>query len=139
MTRIDFHVLGSAEPTWVQHYVCRLVDKAWRQNHRILIHCEPDWLDALDAQLWEFREGAFIPHQPIHAGSCAVNLCSDDQCGDHHDVLINLSRQQPNFFSRFNRVLELVPDAADWKTQKREHFRFYQSRGYVVKSHRIAS
>lgn len=137
MTRIDFHVLGSAEPTWVQDYVCRLVDKAWRQNHRILVHCDPDWLEPLDEQLWRFRDAAFIPHQPISSGLCAVNLCSDAQCGDHHDVLINVSLRQPEFFGRFNRMLELVLDDPDWKTQKREHFRFYQSRGYVVKSHNI--
>lgn len=139
MTRIDFHVLGSAEPTWVQHYVCRLVDKAWRKNHRILVHCEPDWLTPLDEQLWSFRSGAFIPHQHIESGACAVNLCSDGNCADHHDILINLSRQQPEFFSRFNRMFELVLDDDDWKTQKRAHFRFYQSRGYVVKSHSVGA
>jgi len=50
----------------------------------------------------------------------------------HHDVLINLSSPQPNFFSRFQRVLEVVIQDEAILSQTRQHYKFYKERGYQV-------
>lgn len=137
MTRVDFHILETRVCADALQYVCRLTGKVWRSGHRVLIFCDPELLDPLDARLWDFRPEAFIPHTPLHQGMAPVNLTTSTDCGQHHDVLISLSRQQNTSFSRFNRLIEVVFQDPEWKPVKREHFRFYRERGYPLRSHKL--
>ncbi|MEX0584521.1 MAG: DNA polymerase III subunit chi [Natronospirillum sp.] len=137
MTRIDFHILSCTEVQLALDHVCRLTDKVWRKGHTVLIHCEDTWLQDLDEHLWAFRPDAFVPHQLLSEGEAPVNLTSNEDCGSHHDVMINLSHQQPPGFSRFNRLIEVVFEEDALKAAKRTHYRFYQERGYPLKNQRI--
>lgn len=137
MTRVDFHILGTEDIEQAIRHVCRVTDKAWRSGHRILIFCDPELLDTLDARLWDFRPEAFLPHCPLADGEAPVNLTTDTDCGDHHDVLLTLSRRQNTAFSRFNRLIEVVFRHADWTPVKRDHFRFYRERGYPLHTHNL--
>ena len=60
----------------------------------------------------------------------------DENTPEFSDVLINLSSEVPLFFSRFERVTEII-GLLD-KASGRERFRFYRDRGYPLKSHTIA-
>ena len=48
------------------------------------------------------------------------------------DVLINLHASPPPFFSRFEKLAEIVGDAEDNVSAGRERWRFYVSRGYPM-------
>ena len=137
MTRIDFHILGTDAFPEAADYVCRLTEKAWQAGHSVLVHCDEDWLTALDERLWSFRPESFVPHHTLSEGETAVNLTSNDDCAGHHDVMINFSHRQPGTFSRFNRLIEVVYGEPELKQAKREHYRFYQERGYPLKNHRV--
>jgi len=54
------------------------------------------------------------------------------------DVLINLCERVPYFFSRFRRTLEIVGGSEQEREASRERYRFYQSRGYPLKHHKLA-
>jgi len=56
---------------------------------------------------------------------------------EHRDLLINLSDQVPLFFSRFERVAEIVGGNEAARKQARERFRFYRDRGYPLNSHEL--
>ncbi len=137
MTRVDFHILGANDLSVAMNHVCKVTDKAWRSGHRVLIVCEPEELEALDERLWNFRPDAFVPHQPLARGDAPVNITDSTECGGHHEVMVNLSRQQPGSFSRFDRLIEVVFSHPDWTEVKRDHFRFYKERGYPLHSHRL--
>jgi DNA polymerase-3 subunit chi len=50
-------------------------------------------------------------------------------------VLINLSDQTPDYFARFERLIEVVSaDAADAEAG-RDRYRHYKQRGYPVTHH----
>jgi DNA polymerase III subunit chi len=51
-------------------------------------------------------------------------------------VLINLHETPPPFFSRFERLAEIVSE--DGAAAARERFRFYRERGYELRTHNMA-
>ena len=54
---------------------------------------------------------------------------------DHHQILVNLLPEIPSWFSRFERVIEIIYKQADYEQAKRNNFRFYKERGYPLSFH----
>ncbi|RYG01950.1 MAG: DNA polymerase III subunit chi, partial [Chitinophagaceae bacterium] len=78
----------------------------------------------------------FIAHQIIGGGEEAkVEITFTTEAGNHHDVLINLSRHIPDYFSRFDRLSEVVIQESAILENTREHYRFYKQRGYPITQH----
>lgn len=139
MTRIDFYVLDSNQTQARLQFACRLAYKAWEQNRHVYLHCASEAeAEQLDGLLWSFRADSFLPHalhpdQPAEAVVCGWG----DDPTPHHDLLINLSNDTPDFFSRFNRLAEILVEHDPILTPARERFRFYRKRGYPLKTHQI--
>jgi len=57
----------------------------------------------------------------------------------HDDILLNLHTEQPPFFSRFHRLIEIVSAEENDRAAARERFRFYRDRGYEIHSHDIGN
>ena len=92
----------------------------------------------LDELLWSFKAEAFIPHDRFDPRSQApIQISHEAEPVLHQDVLINLSPQIPPYFSRFSRVAEVVPQAADDRATARENFKYYKDRGYPLKYHKV--
>jgi len=51
--------------------------------------------------------------------------------------MINLGLEVPPFFSRFERVLEMVDGDAVQRAKSRERYKFYRDRGYELSSHNL--
>lgn len=139
MTNIDFYVLSSDQTTARLQFACRLAYKAWLQNHQVYLHCT-DEAEArhIDELLWSFRSDSFLPHALHTVQPSEMVVCG--WTGDptpHHDVLINLGNETPEFFSRFNRLAEILIEHEPILTPARERFRFYRKRGYPLKTHQI--
>lgn len=140
MTHIDFYILESAQANRFA-YCCRVIEKAWNQGHRVYIHARDEAeVQHLDRLLWTFRQDSFIPHErytpevnpvtPVLIG-CGVTPAQEQ------DVLISLTLELPAFFSRFERLLEIVDGDEAWKNAARIHFRYFRDRGYPLRTHRI--
>jgi DNA polymerase-3 subunit chi len=54
-------------------------------------------------------------------------------------VLINLAAKVPSFFSRFERVAEIVTTDDQAKEQARDRYKFYQQRGYELETHKLSN
>lgn len=141
MTRVDFYVLPNADPAQRSLLACRLAEKAYSQGLKVYIHTASESeSQQLDELLWTFRAGSFLPHA-IHTASetepPAILLGHAHEPSSHIDVLINLGAEIPPFFSRFERVAELVDQRPELLAQSRERFRFYRERGYDLNSHQL--
>ena len=140
MTRIDFHILPQDSLDERIRYTCRLVEKVFRLQHEIFIQVD-DVEDAklLDKRLWDYKPESFIPHglQSSEESSqqSPVEIGYGQHPGNHHQVLINLSHEIPTFFSRFERVIEVVCQQPEILENTRKHYRFYQERGYPLHRH----
>ena len=135
MTRIDFYQIDDNEPMLM--FACRLIDKAYHQHHQIYVHTESaTHASELDDLLWTFRADRFIPHALHSAGlSAPVLIGPEEDPGKHQDVMVNLSGQIPHFFSRFERVTEVVPGEDTKRQNARKNYRFYKERGYPLTYH----
>lgn len=137
MTRIDFHS-GVEDPLL---HTCKLVRKAVAAGNRVVCHSSDSRrLEDLDRALWSFSASEFIPHVAVSdplAEQTPV-LLSDGRAeppSSHMAVLVNLDAATPSFFSRFERLIEIVGRDDESKAAARNRFRFYRDRGYALAHH----
>ncbi len=139
MTRVDFHFNA---PDKLSH-CCRLVRKIHRAGQRVVVyHDDATLLAELDRVLWTFSDLDFIPHlmadDPL-AADTPVLLTHAEVDTAHHEVLVNLSERPPAFFSRFERLIEVVCTSESERLSGRERWRFYRDRGYPIEKHDLAA
>jgi len=135
MTVIDFY--HSAEDALA--IVARLIAKeaAARTAVRVLT---PDaaTTDKLDRLLWVAPATGFLPHcrmdSPL-AGDTPVWIDHRLEHAGPATVLVNLHAEPPPFFSRFERLAEVV--SVDAAAAGRVRYKFYRERGYEMRSHDV--
>ena len=137
MTRVGFYVVQAAEQGHRLQVAVRLADKAFAQGHRIFINdVDETQARTLDELLWSFRPASFLPHGLLgqeHSDTIAIGWGQEPQ--DHNDLLINLQLGIPSFFSRFQRVAEVVTQDPASLQALRESWKFYKERGYQLEKH----
>lgn len=141
MTRVDFYILDEGDASARRHFVCRLAEKAWQQGHKVYIHTD-NAADSsqMDDLLWSFRAESFLPHSldnAADADTVNVHIGHGEEPLHHDEVLINLGREVPLFFSRFKRVAEVIAGDETIRQAGRDRYRFYRERGYPLESHSI--
>ncbi|HFE48528.1 MAG TPA: DNA polymerase III subunit chi [Chromatiaceae bacterium] len=141
MTRVDFYVLAEAARGNRHALACHIIDKAWRQNRRVLVHAgSAEEGRHIDRLLWTFREQSFIPHGllgKVDAEITPVLIEYGNDTVDEHDVLVNLGVEPAPYFSQFERVAELIDNDPQAREQGRARYRFYRDRGYPLNKHDI--
>jgi DNA polymerase-3 subunit chi len=144
VTQVDFYILDSDSDDARLRLACRIVDKATQLDRHVFIHATSDHeARQLDELLWTFSQGSFIPHRvvretldqpPLEPVLIGVNQAP---APGRWDVLINLGSEVPEFFSRYERVAEVVDANAARREQSRERYRFYRDRGYPLNTHQV--
>ncbi len=142
MTRVDFYLLQSSDANEKHRLICRLVEKAYRLGHGTYVYTDSAAAaERLDELLWVYQPGSFVPHRIYRGDDAALDTAiAIGDCpppDSAHEVLVSLAPEVPNFFSRFERVIEFVGNDDAEKVQSRERFRFYRDRGYVLQTHTI--
>jgi DNA polymerase-3 subunit chi len=135
MTTIDFYT-KVGDPLKL---VAKLVAKAWRMHGNVRV-LTPDakTTAALDRLLWIDPPLAFLPHCRMESPIAAETPIWIDETLDHAGpaaVLVNLHPEAPPFFSRFERLAEIVGASEDDLLAGRARFRFYRERGYDMRQH----
>lgn len=107
-----------------------------QNNVRVLLSV-PDEATAntLDKLLWHYPATAFIPHcrsNAMEAEQMPVAIHQGSEKLPHHDLLINLHDECLPFFSRFERVIEIISTDVEDSRLGRERFKFYRDRGYEL-------
>jgi DNA polymerase III subunit chi len=140
--RVDFYVLKSATPKQRWIFACRLAEKAYLSDLKVLI-LQDNLSDAkaLDDLLWTFNERSFVPHElcldekfdpatPVHLGLDAGKLPA-------LDLLVNLTDRMPEGFDRFARVAEIMDADPGRLRLGRERFKSYRDLKVTMESHQI--
>ena len=133
MTKVDFYT-GCKDKL---HTTCQLSHKAMQHGVRVVLSV-PDAAtnDALDKLLWHYPATAFIPHcrgDTEEAAHSPVVLDQGSGIFPHHELLISLHNECMPFFSRFERVIEVISDDAEDSRLGRLRFKFYRDRGYELR------
>jgi len=141
MTQVDFYVLDEQATGNRFTLACRLSEKIYHQGRRIYIHTgSEEETRHMDRLLWTFRDGSFVPHgteDGCDPGVTPIIIGHRGSNETEHDVLINLASEVPVFFSRFERVAEVIDKEPPVVAAGRERFRFYRDRGYPLNKHDI--
>ncbi len=118
---------------------CQLSCKALERNRRVMILTpEAGVTEQLSKLLWTAPSTGFTPHCRAADRLASVTPVIVDHTTDlvvHEDVLINLCEELPSFFSRFQRLVEIVTDDDNDRARARERYRFYRDRGYQIVTH----
>jgi DNA polymerase-3 subunit chi len=144
VTQVDFYILESDSDDARLHLACKIVDKATQLDRHVFIHSTSDAeARQLDDLLWTFSQGSFIPHRVVRSDMAEPALepvligVNQPPATGRWDVLINLAADVPEFFSRYERVAEVVDANAVRREQSRERYRFYRDRGYKLNTHQV--
>lgn len=137
MTRIDFYHYAEDK----LRFACRLAAKAFDQSSRVVVYTpDAELLARFDRDLWTFQPTRFVPHCYAGSGLAAetpVILAPSGEHLPHHDVLLNLGDEWPQFFASFERLLEIVAVDDEDKARARSRYAFYRKRGYDIQVNAI--
>lgn len=146
MTKVDFYT-GSTDKL---RTACQLSHKAMQHGlHTVISLPDAASLEALDKLLWHYPDTAFIPHcrsdaadaennpalspELVEGSKCPVVLSLDNENFPYHDMLISLHNECLTFFSRFDRVIEIIGTDEEDSRRGRERYKFYRDRGYELR------
>ncbi|QJQ98021.1 DNA polymerase III subunit chi [Halomonas sp. PGE1] len=148
MTQVDFYVLPDTTLEARLDFACRLAETIQRKGYRLHLHAEDEAMAReLDERLWTFRADAYVPHVLLDTEEAAAELdervpvtigwASPPSPDLAVQALLNLAPDIPEWFSRFERVAEIINQHQDVLTAKRECWQTYKKRGYPVKAHQL--
>ena len=149
MTKVDFYT-GSTDKL---RTACQLSHKAMQNGLRVLLHTPYEaTTNALYKLLWHYPAIAFIPHcrsheitaneMPVLSPSTELRtglskwpvvVGHQSETFPHNEVLISLHTTCLPFFSRFERVIEIVGENTEDARLGRERYGFYRDRGYEMR------
>jgi DNA polymerase-3 subunit chi len=135
VTTIDFYHQVQDKHDFVR----RLCAKALAARAKLMIWpADTEASRRLSRLLWSVPATGFTPHvgaaDPL-ADVTPIIVDSDPPRFPHDQVLVNLRAEVPPFFSRFERLVEIVSVAEDDVQEARNRFRYYRDRGYALRSH----
>jgi DNA polymerase III subunit chi len=152
VTQVDFYILTTAsDESWLR-LACRITEKAIQRKLQVYLHSGSEvHAKRLDGLLWTFSQGSFIPHRVLDKTSSPPfdepaligleDIGVEPSAGADNTLkwhlMINLTTEVPQFFSRYDRVAEVIDADPARRESGRERFRFYRDRGYELKTHNI--
>lgn len=122
-------------------FVCNLIEKLYQNKHRIFVWC-PDKVTSeyIDEYLWTFKPESFIPHNlqgegpepppPVQIGYQSIPR-------GYNDILVNLSATIPEFYLRFQKIIEIVKGEESERELSRQNYRQYKKNKCLIQIHKM--
>ena len=149
MERVDFYVLAGTDERERWRFACRVIDKAFEAEQRVLV-----WLDDADAVtrfddlLWTFAQDSFIPHEPLGAASdweeapvllgCPGAPSAGPAAAQPADVIVNLASSVPAWRAAVKQLIEIIDAEPARRDAGRARFRQYRAEGVQATTHNVA-
>lgn len=138
MTRIKFYSNVADK----QSLLIRLLESALLKQRQVTVFTE-DVNSAMVVSdcLWQNEPTTFLPHVMAHHTqaiktpiiiACKKNAMGQTDLAIQDALLINLTMQEPAFFSRFTYLIEMVGNDEQDKLSARQRYKFYRDRGYEI-------
>jgi DNA polymerase-3 subunit chi len=137
---IDFHFN-------VDHginYACRVVRKARAAGKTVLVFArDADRRARLDRALWTFSALDFLPHVTLPSPRAAQTpvWISGEPAAEPRDLLLLLDDEPApdfrNWFTRFERIIDVVSADADDRARARSRFKAYRDAGLSPLAHEV--
>lgn len=134
MTDVGFYHLTA---TPLESALPRLLEKVLAGGHRAVVMAgSGERIEALNAQLWTYSPGSFLPHGAAADGNVAdqpIWLTDRDENPNRADVLVLTEGVRSARIAEFARCLDLFDGAdADAVARARERWTECRARGFTV-------
>ena len=142
-SRIDFYVLKRADARARNVFACRLTEKAYLKEMKVLVLADhEDEAREFDALLWTYSDDSFVPHQIVGAAlspdpATPVYIGTDPAIQCPVDLVLHLGTHRPDSLAAFPRVAEIIDNDENRKRLGRERFKFYRDRQLTLETHQI--
>jgi len=140
MTQVEFYSLKDGQQKPFAHMV-GVVRDAYRKGLQVFIHTQDKRsAETIDEILWTEDAKSFLPHQLVNEDPATIppiEIGFGQKPGIRPDLLVNLADEVPDFFSRFNTVVEYAWGDEAQKEKARARFRFYKANGYPLRHQQI--
>ncbi len=141
LPRVDFYLLANEAVANQMPTACRLIEKAYQAGLKVYIHTHSiEQASQLDVMLWTFRDISFVPHalyESETARAAPVIIGHTQQPSEPYDLLVNLTDTIPNFYQKFQRIIEIVANHEAAKQLARAHYKSYKEAGCELHSHQL--
>ena len=142
-TNVLFHHFESIERKDFLIYVCKLIEKGYKQNiNPIYIKTDTQkQAEELDKVLWTFRQESYIPHTLVDQDSNntqPVQIGWIDNEIDDAEAIINLSDGMPDISNDLKKIHEIIDNIDEKKEKARERWKKYKSIGFNIKAHKVS-
>ena len=97
---------------------------------------EKEVANSVDRMLWTHPALSFVPHCPGNsplAAETPIVITDNLETLPQDERLMNLSREIPPGFARFQSLIEVVGQEDDDRAAARDRVKFYKDRGYEVR------
>lgn len=135
MTQIDFYSHVSDK----LRLACILGAKAVASGSRAFMLTEDAAAtEQVSRMLWTAPPEGFLPHcRARHELAEVTPIIVDHDPSElpHDQILFNLRQAHPDYFGRFERLIEIVSDEEADSQAARARYRFYRDRGYEIRTH----
>ena len=136
MTRIDFYILPDVDSESKFRFACRLAHRAIADGGQAHVRtASVEDTAALDALMWTYPEGRFLPHTTAYEDEALVRIGHEEPPPHPDELLINLGDDIPAYFDRYQRVCEVVPGPE--RAAGRTRYSQYRRRGYPLHHHEL--
>lgn len=122
------------------HTAAKLTEKAWREGHRVCLHCQDEGqARQLDDLLWSFRPESFMPHRVLadNSSSCPEKIgiqWADPSPADWQTVIV-LGFHLPSCADRFERLALVANEDEALLHRAREQYRQLEALGIEPQVH----
>jgi DNA polymerase-3 subunit chi len=144
MQRVDFYVLEGSDARERLRFACRIIDKAFEAEQRVLVCFDnAAELTSFDDLLWTFAQDSFVPHEPLSAESdwdeTPVLLSNGLAPTMPADVVVNLGSAVPTAAAASVSVIEIIDADASRRQAGRVRYKQYREMGVEPTTHKLGS
>jgi DNA polymerase III subunit chi len=140
--RVDFYVTDDSGTEARARLACRIIEKAYAAEQRVVVRCTAESLARIDELLWTFGDGSFIPHEPLPSGDTQIEapvaLTTAPLARGGWQLLVNLSQELPADWQQYERIAEVLDGDADTRSRARARFRAYRDGGSAPQTHNVS-
>jgi DNA polymerase III subunit chi len=144
MQRVDFYILEGSDARERWRFACRIVDKAFEAEQRVLVCLDSDAeLTAFDELLWTFAQDSFVPHEPLSDESdweeTPVLLGCARVPKTPADVVVNLGSSMPTAAVASASVIEIIDADPTRRQAGRVRYKQYKEMGVEPTTHKLGA
>jgi DNA polymerase-3 subunit chi len=138
---VDFYLLQGTSMQNIQQFCCRLTEKAWKLGNTVFIRTENEQqAQHLDNLMWTYSDGSFLPHameKNSQPAETPIIIGTKQQPAHHFDLLINLASDIPGNSSHCSRIVEIINEDENIRSQGRQRYSQYDKNRHPLNHHNI--